>query len=107
MNCRPERMLDDRWRSFQLELDDTQAAEIALVENIQREDLSPLEVAEALEELVDKHGLTQEEIATRFGWECHVTAQGRHRTLSLKKLTEEQLAEILTLLERHGAEEAP
>jgi len=43
----------------------------------------------------------------RFGWECHVTAQGRHRTLTLKKLTEEQLAEILTLLERHGAEEAP
>ena len=57
--------------------------------------------------LVDKHGLTQEEAAPRFGWDCHVTAQGRPRTLTVKKLTEEQLEEILTLLERHGAEEAP
>ena len=183
-----------------LELDDTEAAEIALVENVQREDLSPLEVAEALGELLGKHGLTQEEAASRvgwsraavanklrllqlspalqahlrekrlseghlrallgapeelrealadraaqrslsvrdlenlvrraeqeqkraprlatalfwaggdrlqerFGWECRVTAQGHHRTLTLKKLSEEQLETVLAALENLGEEE--
>ena len=41
--------------------------ELALIENLQREDLSPLEEAEAYRRLIDEFGLTQEEIAMRVG----------------------------------------
>jgi ParB family chromosome partitioning protein len=41
--------------------------ELALIENLQRADLSPLEEAEAYRRLMDEHGLTQEEIARRVG----------------------------------------
>ena len=44
-----------------------QLLEMALVENIQREDLSPLEEAAAFSQLVEEHGLTQEEVARRVG----------------------------------------
>ena len=46
---------------------DREAMEIALVENLQREDLNPLEEAEAFERLGREFGLTQEEIARRVG----------------------------------------
>lgn len=46
---------------------DKQAFEIALVENIQREDLNPLEEAEAYQRLLDDHGYTQEKLAKRVG----------------------------------------
>lgn len=42
--------------------------EISLVENIQREDLSPLEVGKAISELIKNFSLTQEEVASRIGW---------------------------------------
>ncbi|MFT4570948.1 MAG: ParB family chromosome partitioning protein [Hyphomicrobiaceae bacterium] len=41
--------------------------ELALVENLQREDLGPLERARAYDRLVARHGLTQEQIAVRIG----------------------------------------
>ncbi|MDH7500597.1 MAG: ParB/RepB/Spo0J family partition protein [candidate division NC10 bacterium] len=41
--------------------------EIALIENLQREDLNPLEEAEAYQRLIQDHGLTQEEISRRVG----------------------------------------
>jgi ParB family chromosome partitioning protein len=41
--------------------------EIALIENLQREDLNPLEEAEAYQRLIQDHGLTQEAIARRVG----------------------------------------
>ena len=40
-------------------------AEISLIENIQREDLSPIEEAKAYKQLIEDHGLTQEELAER------------------------------------------
>ena len=43
------------------------ALEIALVENLQREDLNPMEEAQAYERLVVQFGLTQEEVARRVG----------------------------------------
>lgn len=46
---------------------DRDAAELALVENLQREDLNPIEEAEGYKVLADKFALTQEEIATRVG----------------------------------------
>lgn len=44
-----------------------QRLELALVENIQRQDLSPLETAQAYRQLIDEHNLTQEVVAERVG----------------------------------------
>ena len=43
------------------------ALEIALIENLQREDLNPIEEAEAYERLITEFGMTQEEVARRVG----------------------------------------
>jgi ParB family chromosome partitioning protein len=43
------------------------AFELALIENVQREDLNPIELAEAFERLVREHGYTQEGLAERLG----------------------------------------
>ena len=50
-----------------LELDDRKTAEVALVENLQREDLNPMEEARGYRSLQQQYGLTQEEIAARVG----------------------------------------
>lgn len=47
--------------------DDKKAAELALVENIQRSDLNPIEEAEGFSSLIEEYGLTQEETAKRIG----------------------------------------
>jgi ParB family chromosome partitioning protein len=44
-----------------------EAFELALIENVQREDLNPLELAEALDRLTREHGYTQEALAERLG----------------------------------------
>jgi ParB family chromosome partitioning protein len=49
------------------EANDSQALQMALVENLQREDLNPLEAAQAYQRLVDEFGLTQEQVAERLG----------------------------------------
>lgn len=46
---------------------DVQAAEIALIENLQREDLNPMEEALGYKSLMDRFGLTQEKISERVG----------------------------------------
>jgi len=67
-----------RWRASQIaklhelpvvirELDDNQALEVALVENLQRQDLSPLEEAEAYQRLIDDFGNKQEDIGRAVG----------------------------------------
>lgn len=48
-------------------MDDREAVEVSLVENLQREELGPLEQAGAFQRLADDFGLTQEEIAVRVG----------------------------------------
>jgi len=50
-----------------MEADDQLAMEIALIENLQREDLNPLEEAEGYKALMDIFDLKQEEVATRVG----------------------------------------
>lgn len=50
-----------------MEFDDQQMMEIALLENIQREDLNAIEEAKAYEKLIQKVGYTQEELARRIG----------------------------------------
>lgn len=67
-----------RWRAAKLagleeapvivrSADAREALQLALIENIQREDISSLEAAEAYQSLVVEHGLTQEEVAERVG----------------------------------------
>ena len=67
-----------RWRASHLagqrtipalirEMSPEQALAIALIENLQREDLNPMEEAVGFRELRDRFGLSQEEIATRVG----------------------------------------
>lgn len=50
-----------------LDKDDRKVAEIALIENIQREDLNPIEEAMALKALATEYGLTQEELSAKVG----------------------------------------
>lgn len=49
------------------ELDDKQTMEIALIENLQREDLNPIEAAEGYKRLMDNFGMTQELLSERVG----------------------------------------
>lgn len=44
-----------------------QVAEIAIIENLQREDLNPVEVARGIKKLMDEYGLTQEKVSERIG----------------------------------------
>lgn len=95
--------------------------EIALVENIQRQDLTPLEEARAYQELITRRGLSQEDLARRLGKsrpaianslrllrlapavqdmvESGTLSAGHGRTLlGLEKSTDEQLTELATLI---------
>jgi ParB family chromosome partitioning protein len=49
------------------EVDDTEVIELALIENLQRKDLTPFEEAEALHGLADRCGYTHEDLAKRLG----------------------------------------
>lgn len=46
---------------------DAEIAEVALIENLQREDLNPIESANAIKELIEKFNLTQEQISEKIG----------------------------------------
>lgn len=50
-----------------IDYDEAEAAQIALIENIQREDLNPLEEAMAYRALIDRFGMTQEMLSERIG----------------------------------------
>ena len=93
-----------RWRAARLaglaevpaivmDLDDRKAAEMALIENLQREDLTPLEEADGFKVLTEEYGLTQEEVGARVGRSRSAVAN------SLRLLT---LPESLQSLLREG-----
>ena len=63
-------------------IDDTRMLELALIENIQREDLNPLEAADAYKRLIDTCGLTQQELADRLG-KSRAAVANQLRLLSL------------------------
>ena len=50
-----------------IEADDRKAMELAMIENLQREDLNPIEEAEGFQSLMDNYNMTQEEAANRVG----------------------------------------
>jgi ParB family chromosome partitioning protein len=73
---------------------------MALVENLQREDLNPLEAAEAYQRLVDEFSLTQEEVAARLG-RNRSSVTNSLRLLRLPKRIQEDVASG-TLSEGHA-----
>ncbi len=54
-------------RAIVLDVDDLQSAQLALIENIQREDLNPIERAHGFVLLSERFGMTQDQIATKVG----------------------------------------
>lgn len=92
-----------RWRAAQRagltelpviirEASDAEAYELALVENIQRADLNPLEEAEAYRRLIDERRLTQEQVADRVGKDRSTVANSL-RLLSLPNEVKQLLVE--------------
>ncbi len=57
----------DKLPAYIREVKDEEVLELALVENIQREDLNPIEIALAYKELIEANGFTQEALAERVG----------------------------------------
>ncbi|MCS7298544.1 MAG: ParB/RepB/Spo0J family partition protein [Spirochaetia bacterium] len=101
-----------RWRSAKIaglsevpviirnDIDDTNSLELALIENIQREDLNPIDLASAYNELIEKYNLTQEDISKVVGKSRSAVAN----TLRLLKLPDKVKEYIIqgTLSEGHG-----
>ena len=92
-----------RWRAAKLaglkevpvvirEYTKQQSMEIALIENVQREDLNPIEEAKAYQRLIQEFGLKQEEIAARVA-KNRVTITNSMRLLKLDKRVQDMLIE--------------
>jgi len=90
-----------RWRAAKLaglkevpvvirEYTKQQSMEIALIENVQREDLNPIEEAKAYQKLMQEFGLKQEEIATRVA-KNRVTITNSMRLLKLENRVQDML----------------
>ena len=73
-----------------MDIDDKKSAELALIENIQREDLNPIEEAKAYRLLINEYDLTQSEVAEQVG-KSRVTVTNALRILELPE-------EILTMI---------
>ncbi len=91
-----------RWRAAQMaglrtvpvlvkEATPRERLELALVENLQRRDLSPIEEALAYRELIEEHGLTQDALAVRLG-RSRPTIANRLRLLTLPESVQKALA---------------
>jgi ParB family chromosome partitioning protein len=91
-----------RWRASQIagkkevpviikELSDHEILELALIENIQREDLNPIEEAESYQRLIIDLGLTQDEISKRVGKDRSTIANAL-RLLKLSKEVREKIS---------------
>ena len=83
-----------------IDLNDNESAEVAIVENIQRKNLSPIEEAKSYKKLLDRGYLTQEELASRMG----KTQGSISNKLRLLNLTEEVQDALLNnqISERHA-----
>ncbi len=90
-----------RWRASKLagltevpviimELDDQKAAQVAIIENVQREDLNAIEEAMAYRSLIEDYGMTQEELSRQIGKSRSAVAN----TLRLLELPDEVMAQV-------------
>lgn len=91
-----------RWRAAQMaglrevpviikEAEDTEMLELALIENIQRADLNPVEEAEAYQKLIEEFNFTQEELSMRVGKE-RSTITNHLRLLKLPEPIKEDIS---------------
>jgi ParB family transcriptional regulator, chromosome partitioning protein len=76
------------------QLADRQQLELALVENLQREDLDPMEAARAYRQLMDEFSFTQEDLATRVG-RARSTVANTLRLLELHPAVQDAVAASL------------
>lgn len=83
-----------------INVDDNDSAVMALIENLQREDLSYMEEAEGYCNLINEHGFTQEELAQKIG-KSQSTIANKIRLLKLSPLVKKILADN-NLTERHA-----
>lgn len=83
-----------------LDLDDKEVLEVSLIENIQREDLNPIEEALAYRKLIDDFSLTQEELSKRIG-KSRTTIANCMRLLNLDERVQEYLIDDI-ITEGHG-----
>ncbi|HOQ36808.1 MAG TPA: nucleoid occlusion protein [Acetivibrio sp.] len=83
-----------------VDIDDNDSAVLALIENLQREDLSYMEEAEGYNNLINEHGFTQEELAAKIG-KSQSTIANKIRLLKLPPLVKKILADN-NLTERHA-----
>lgn len=83
-----------------VETSDTDSAIMALIENLQREDLSYMEEAEGYSNLINEHNLTQEELAHKVG-KSQSTIANKIRLLKLPPMVKKILADNC-LTERHA-----
>jgi ParB family chromosome partitioning protein len=81
-------------------LSDTETASVALIENLQREELSPIEEAVAYSKLIELHQLTQEGLANRLGI-GQSTVANKIRLLKLPKVVQDAVMSK-TITERHA-----
>ncbi len=82
------------------DMTNTETASLALIENIQREELSVIEEARAYEQLIRIHALTQEALAQRLG-KSQSTIANRLRLLSLPDKIQDEVANR-AITERHA-----
>lgn len=74
------------------DMDEMQAREVALIENIQRENLNPIEEAAAIKSLMDLHDLTQEEVSKRIS-KSRPAVSNSVRLLSLPEEVQDMVKE--------------
>ena len=83
-----------------INLDDNESAEVAIVENIQRKNLSPIEEAKSYKKLLDSGYLTQDQLATRMG-KTQATISNKLRLLNLAEEVQDALLNN-RISERHA-----
>lgn len=100
-----------RWRAIQnlewetipaiiRDMTDTETASVALIENLQREELTVIEEANAYQQLIEMHKLTQEALAQRLG-KSQSTIANKIRLLKLPQQVQQALLDQ-TITERHA-----
>jgi ParB family chromosome partitioning protein len=83
-----------------INVNDNDSAVMALIENLQREDLNYMDEAEGYNNLINEHGFTQEELAQKIG-KSQSTVANKIRLLKLSPLVKKILADN-SLTERHA-----
>lgn len=83
-----------------IDLNDNESAEVAIVENIQRRDLSPIEEAKSYKKLLDRGYLTQDQLAGRMG-KTQATISNKLRLLNLDEEVQDALLNN-KISERHA-----